>query len=78
MPHVHFTFPEPVKRALEKWIPPRERSGFVSQATEQALKMKHLRETLLSKKHVGTYQEVNPEGWVRAVRKKGRRVKPVS
>ena len=74
MPHVHFTFPEPVQKELEKLIPSRERSAFVSLATEQALKMKRLRETLLSKSHVGTYRDIDPEAWVRTIRKRGRRI----
>lgn len=40
MPHVHFTFPEPLKKQLEKTVPSRERSQFVSRATEIALKLK--------------------------------------
>lgn len=74
MSHVHFTFPEPLKRELERRIPPRERSGFVSQTTRQALQMKYLRATLSSKRHVGTYEEVDAESFVRDIRKRGRKI----
>ena len=36
--------------------------------------MKRLRKILLSKKHVGTYREINPETWVQKIRKRSRKV----
>lgn len=78
MPHVHFTFPEPLKKHLEKSVPPRERSQFVRRATEMALQMRHLREILLSKRHVGGYREGSPERRVRNLRKQGRSVKALT
>lgn len=78
MPHVHFTFPEPLKKQLEKTVPSRERSQFVSRATEMALQMKHLREALLAKRYVGTYREIIPEKWVKSLRKKSRQIKALT
>ncbi len=78
MPHVHFTFPEPLKKHLERSVPLRERSQFVSRATEMALQMKRLRKSLLSKRHVGTYREISPEKWIRNLRGKGRTVKTLT
>jgi len=75
MPHVHFTFSEGLKRNLEKYVPIRERSQFVSQATEQALRMQSLKKNLLSKRHVGTYPSRNPDAWIRSLRKKGRKIR---
>lgn len=74
MPHIHFTFPTHIQKELEKMVPLRERSQFVSQATEQALKMKRLRILLLSKKNVGTYSDLSPEKWLKRLRKKTHRV----
>lgn len=78
MPHLHFTFPEHVKKNLESSIPLRERSRFVSQATEQALQMRRLKEALLSKRHVGTYPDLDADSFVRRLRKKGRKIGAVS
>ncbi len=75
MPHVHFTFPESLKKNLERLVPFRERSLFVTRATEQALQMKHLKKILTSERHVGSYPEENPELIVKNIRKKSRRIK---
>lgn len=75
MPHLHFTFPEPIKRELERLVPLRERSRFVGQATARALQMRHLQKTLLSKRYVGSYPEINPDRWVEKLRQKGRKIR---
>ena len=75
MPHVHFTFPDDLKKNLEKRVPLRERSQFVSRATEQALQMQTLKKVLLSKKYIDTYPERDTAVWVRALRKKGRKIR---
>lgn len=75
MPHVHFTFPDDLKKKLETSVPPRERSQFVARATEEALQMRRLKKVLLSKRFVGSYpQSVKPEAWVRSIRKKSRKI----
>lgn len=78
MPHMHFTFPENLKHKLVRIIPERERSRFVSQATERALQMLHLKKQLLSKKYVGTYPDANPNLLLRGIRRKSRPPKKFS
>ena len=78
MPHVHFTFPDPLKKDLERWVPLRERSQFVSRATEQALQMKRLRKILASKRHIGSYPEGSPEKLVINIRKRSRKIKIIT
>jgi len=74
MPHVHFTFPDEIKKKLESSVPARERSQFVAQATAEALQMRRLKKVLLSKKFVGSYRSSQaPEALVKSIRKKSRR-----
>ncbi|MDO8519997.1 MAG: hypothetical protein Q7T11_07545 [Deltaproteobacteria bacterium] len=58
-------------------IPKRERSRFVSHATELALQMEKLAKMLRSKKHVGTYPEGDPDVMIRKIRRRGRKTKMI-